>query len=244
MRFLLATVLILGGATLARAQGDAEAEPPGRIYLSWGAGYGLPGADSSFTRTCGDTSRVDTLYLSFDPGRACSTFVGMTATLWFRSLDGDSLGPLWESPGGTNLPAGISVEFPRDSTSAHPFPWSGFGIGHHGFAKASKTAGRIRLVWAVGPGNGARVQPGRLYGLARLLLRRPPAGASGCGRPVCVEWNEGSMAYRPGDEPGVSTGSRFVGINAAGGRLGCNSAPEPAASPRKPGKARKASTGR
>ncbi len=231
MRSLIASLLILGGgATLARAD-----EP--RIYLSWGAANGLPGAASSLTRTCGDTTHVDTLYLSFDPGRSCSTFVGMTATLWFRALDGDSLGPLWRSPEVTELPDGMSVEFARDTASAYPFPWASTGTGFSGYVKPINTAGRLRILWAVIPQAGARVEAGKVYGLARLLLRRPAAGAPGCAQPVCVEWTEGTMAYRPGDEPGVSQGVRFVGINAAGGEYGCSAAPRPA-SPG-PGKSRK-----
>lgn len=237
---LFSALLLCCGATIARSD-DA------RIYLSWGAGHGLPGAAGSLTRTGGDTTRVDTLYLSFSPGRACSTFVGMTATLWLRAMDGDSLGPLWQSAGGMTLPRGMSVEFPRDSASAHPFPWAGFGIGHSGYGRSGSNAGRLRLMWAVGPQDGARVEPGRLYGLARILLRRPAAGAPGSAQPVCVEWSEGSMAYRPGDEPGVSAGVRYVGINAAGGEFSCSTetSPTPPAPPApRAGKARKAPSGR
>ena len=234
MRWLLTSLLICCGASMARAD-------DGRIYLSWGAGYGLPGSAASLARECGDTTRVDTLYLSFDPGQPCSTFTGMTATVWFRPLDGDSLGPLWQSPGGIALPPGMKVEFARDSTSAHPFPWAGYGIGFPGYARQSSHLARIRLIWAVGPHDGARVQPGRLYGLARILLRRPAAGAPGCDQPVCVEWNEGTMAYHPTLEPVVSAGMRFVGINAAGGEFSCSTAPPPKAGS---AKTRKASTGR
>jgi hypothetical protein len=248
MRRLLTAALILCGGTLAHAQGrvadSTDAGAPGRIYLSWGAGYGLPGAAASLARACGDTTRTDTLYLSFDPGRACSTYVGMTATVWFRSLDGDSLGPIWRSPGGMSLPLGMKVEFPRDSTSAHPFPWAGYGIGFPGYARPGSNAGRLRLVWAVGPLDGARVEPGRLYGLARILLRRPAAGTPGCTQPVCVEWSEGTMAYRTSEEPVVSAGARFVGINAAGGEFSCSTAPPSVAPTTRPGKAKKASTGR
>lgn len=238
MRTLLTTLLLLCGASFARAD-----DP--RIYLSWGAANGLPGASGSLTRTCGDTTRVDTLYLSFDPGRACSTFVGMTATVWFRALDGDSLGPLWQSAGGRTLPYGMTVEFSRVAASGYPFPWSAFGIGHPAYGKPGSNASRLRLIWAVMPENGSIVEAGKLYGLARVLMRRPAAGSPGCEQPVCVEWTEATMAYRPGDEPSVSTGVRFVGINAAGGEHSCSVAPSPVApGAAKSGKSRKSSTRR
>lgn len=248
MRLLLITAFLCG-ATFAPAQAQvadsADAGDQGRIYLSWGAGYGLPGAASSFTRACGDTSHVDTLYLSFSPGRACSTFVGMTGILWFRALDGDTLGPSWEPAAGRPLPSGMTVEFSREIASGHPFPWNSFGFGHAAYAKASGNAGRIRLIWAVALQGSPAVEPGKLYGLARLLLRRPATGTPGCDQPVCISWSEGTMAYRPGDEPSVSTGVRFVGINATGGELGCEAPakPKPPASI-KPAKTKQGSTGR
>lgn len=248
MRSLLVAGLILFGAASVRAaegpRDSTDTGADGRIYLTWGAGYGLPGADSSVTRACGDTSRVDTLYLSFSPGKACSTFMGMTANVWFRALDGDTLGPLWTSPGGTRLPDGMTVEFQQPRASGHEFPWKSFGIGHPAYLKTSPSAGKIRLIWAVMPENGIRVAPDAHYALARILLRRPPAGAPGCTQPVCVEWNEASMAYRPGDEPTVASGQRFVGLNAAGGRYGCSLAPGPAAPTPRSGKAKKAPSGR
>jgi hypothetical protein len=222
-RSLLVTLLVLGASTVARA-----GEP--QIYLSWRAAHDLPGAARSLVRTCGDTARVDTLHLSFDPGRACSTFVGMTATVWFRALDGDTLGPLWHSPARGMLPRGMTFEFARDKSSGHPFPWESPGFGSAGYVKSAPAAGRLRIVYAVLPQAGARVEGGRRYGLGHLLQRRPAAGAPGCRQPVCVEWTEATMAYRIGEEPVVSSGARFVGINAEGGDHACSAAPAPAKS--------------
>lgn len=251
MRSLLIAGLILCGAAFAFA--DEEPGAPrdstdtgtdGRIYLSWGAGYGLPGADSSFSWKGGEAGRVDTLYLSFSPGKACSTFMGMTASVWFRALDGDTLGPIWSPPGGKKLPDFMNVEFQKPQASGYAFPWNSFGIGHPAYAKTSSSAGSLRLVWAVMPDNGVKVTPGTRYALARIILTRPPAGSPGFGQPVCVEWNEASMAYRPGDEPVVASGVRFVGLNSAGGTYGCGNAPPPEASRSSSGKAKKAPSGR
>lgn len=245
MRSFLVAGLILCGAAFAHADGEPDSTDTGaggRIYLTCGAGYGLPGADSSFSWSA-DPGRVDTLYLSFSPGKACSTFIGMTANVWFRALDGDTLGPVWNSAGGTTLPAAMTVEFQEPKASGYEFPWKSFGIGHPAYVKTSPSAGKIRLIWAVMPANGIRVTPDSRYALARILITRPPAGTPGIGQPVCVEWNEASMAYRPGDEPVVASGVRFVGLNVAGGTHGCSAPPGPA-TPARSGKAKKAPSGR
>jgi len=218
-------------ALLLATPGAAQAEEP-RVFLSWGAPHGRPGATGSLLQTCGDTTLVDTLHLTFDPGRSCSTFVGMTATLWFTALDGDSLGPLWQTRGGTSLPPGMTLEFASDSTNGDPFPWTGQAIGTGGYVKMVPKSTRLRLIYAVPPAGGARVEGGRHYALARLLVRRPAAGAPGCDQPVCVGWVEGTMAYRPGDEPVVSSGARFVGINAEGGEHSCGAALDRSKPPR------------
>ena len=76
-------------------------------------------------------------------------------------------------------------------------------------------------------------------------MRRPPAGTPGMDQPVCVSWTDATMAYRPGDEPPVSAGVRFVGVNARGGELGCETGPAPRPpAPAKSGKAKKTSASR
>jgi hypothetical protein len=50
--------------------------------------------------------------------------------------------------------------------------------------------------------------------LARVLVPRPPRGDAACGRTMCVEWQQASLAYRMGDEPTVDRGDRFAGLNA------------------------------
>jgi hypothetical protein len=219
--FLL--LLVPGTATSARA-GEA------RIFLSWGAANDLPGATSRLARTCGDTSRVDTLYLSFEPGRACSTFVGITANLWFSSMDGDSLGAEWQAGEARALPRGMKLEFGRDLASGYPFPWESPGIGDYGYLRPVKTAGQLRIIYAVSSRSVARVEGGKRYGFARLLVRRPAAGAPGCEQRVCVGWTEGTLAYSTQEEVSVTEGVKYVGINAAVGEHSCDAGASPAPS--------------
>jgi len=212
-RPLLAVLLVLAAPAFALAD-----EP--RIYLSWGAPHGLPGASTSLTRTCGDTTRVDTLFLSFDPGKD-TTLVGATTTLWFRALSGDSLGPLWWSPGGLSAPRGMKFEFANTPVPGHPFPWESYGIGDFGYTRPGRTVGQVRFLFAVASTHPAHVQGGKIYGLARLLLQRPPASAPGCDQSVCVEWAEATLAFAPGREPHITEGVTYAGINATGGERGC-----------------------
>ena len=197
----------------------AHASEP-KIYLSWGAPYGLPGASTSISWTGGDTTRVDTLFLSFDPGKD-TTLVGATTTMWFRALSGDSLGPLWWSTGRLNPPHGMKFEFANTPVAGHPFPWESFGIGDFGYTRPGRTVGQVRFLFAVAATRAAHVQGGKIYGLARVLLRRPPATAPGCDQSVCVEWGEATLAFAPGREPHITEGVTYVGLNATGGERGC-----------------------
>jgi hypothetical protein len=210
---LLVALLALAAPAMALAD-----EP--KIYLSWGAPHGLPGASTSLSWTGGDTTRVDTLFLSFDPGKD-TTLVGGTLTVWFRALSGDSLSLLWQSAGGLNLPSGMKFEFANTPVSGHPFPWESFGIGDFGYTRPGRTVGQVRALFAVAASRAARVQGGKLYGLARLLLRRPPGSAPGSSQSVCVEWANATLAFAPGREPQVNEGITYAGINATGGERGC-----------------------
>ncbi len=214
-----------------------------RIYLSSHAPHGLAGADSSLVWACGDTTRVDTLYLSFDPGRACTTFVAMSANLWFHALTGDSLSGLWAPVGAYGPPRGIKVEYGPGSASDPPSPWQSFGAGLVAYVRPSRTAGMLRLVYAVPPQGGATVEAGRRYSFARVLLRRPAAGTPGCDQPVCVEWLEANMAYSIQDNPKITEGVKYVGLNTASGLYGCvsppaSTAPPPSRPSRKPSRSK------
>ncbi len=213
---------------------SAWADEP-RLYLAWHAPYGLPGASDTLSRACGDTSRVDTLFLSFDPGRATRTFVGMTVTLKFQAQPGDSLGPLWAATGAGAPPPWMRVEWAPDSSSGCPSPWTTLGVGGHAYRKDGGQ-GLMRMVYAVSLLEISRVEPGRRYGLARILLRGLPRGVLGCHQPVCVEWTAATMSYGVGQEYPVDGKDSRVSLNSPVGQV-CPPAPEPPWRKRlKPGK--------
>lgn len=231
LRSLSLTLLIL-----CAAPAWVGADEP-RLYLSWHAPYGLPGASDTLIRACGDTSRVDTLFLSFDPGRACVTFVGMTATLRFRAQAGDSLGPQWGAPGAGPLPRWMRLEWAPDSSSGCPSPWSTRGFGFGGYRKL-EGQGVLRMVYAVPSGDTARVEPGRRYGLALLLLRGLPLEGPFCRQPVCVEWTSATMADGSKETPVEGRDCR-VSLNSSTRQV-CNPAADPPAEKRaEPAKARR-----
>jgi hypothetical protein len=206
---------------LASLPGAAAAGDP-RMFLTWHAPYGLPGASDVLARTPGDTTAIDTLYLSFDPGRSTATFVGMTASLDLRGANpdtpGDSLSPAWNPAAGSLPPRLMRVEFPLDPPAAAPSPFLGSSYSLISYKRARLT-GQLRLVYAVPQDAAAPVDSGKVYTFARVALRRP-ADPAWCRQAVCIEWAQGSFAYRMGDEPRFERGGeRFVSINSPGGEI-------------------------
>jgi hypothetical protein len=223
-------VLLLGFLPKSAAAGEP------RMFLTWHAPYGLPGASDSLTRLPGDTTAVDTLYLSFDPGRSSSTYIGMTASVDFRGTNpralGDSLSPAWNPAAGSTPPRLMKVEFPLDPPAACPFPWQGSGFSIIGYKRSPHT-GQLRLVYAMPQDAAAVVDSGRVYTFARLVLRRPAVAAWG-RQALCIEWARGSFAYSAGDEPTFDHGGhRFVSVNSPGGEI-CGPWREPEAPSSKP----------
>ena len=78
-----------------------------------------------------------------------------------------------------------------------------------------------KFLGCAGMPDGAEVFPfvpevGDRLVLARLLVRRPPAGA-GCDQPICIEWARATFALTEGYEPTVASGDRFVTWNSRTG---------------------------
>lgn len=224
IRFLTLTLLVLLGALPARAS-----EP--RIYLTSHAAYGHAGADSSLVWTSRDTSRVDTLYLTFEPGRACSTFVAMTAKVWIQALGEDSLSSLWAAGEKQTPPSWIKVEYGRGAGWDPPFPWQEFGTGISGYGRPSPRAGVLVLAYAVSARTGATIAAGQRYSFARVIVRRPPARTPGRDRPVCIGWVEAVLSYSLRESAKAGEGVRYVGLNAAAGSYGCDMSPDSPARP-------------
>lgn len=218
---LLATIAAPGIAALspaARAE-PATAPEAARIYLTWNAPYGQPRASESLSAPCGDTTRVDTLWMCFDPGKASAGYVGMTSTVSLWPADGDTLGPHWDFGHGQAVKR-LRIEFNPDSVRGTKRAWHDGGIGRFGYFRGP-TSGSIRLIQAVGTRDAIPVEPGGVYALARVLVPRPSKESDACAHPVCIEWQWATMAYGEGDEPQVHHGARFVSWNAPRGKDAC-----------------------
>lgn len=213
MRLCLFVLPLLGAAGA-----PVGASEDSRLYLSWHAPYGLPGATSDLTIACGDTLAEDTLYLCCDPGTDSKTFNGFSAVLYFRAALGDTLGPYWHFGQGMKGLRRIRALFDADSSAGLAAPWPSGGFGAINY-DSSPGAGHLQMVFAVPPSLTGSVRYGQRYCLARLLFRRPPSAISGCGQPVCIEWTKAALAFAYGYEPEVSVGDRYASLNSPDGAV-------------------------
>jgi hypothetical protein len=214
----LAFIILLIGLTSASAQAGRP-----QLYLSWHAPFGYPGACDTLSMASGDTTHVDTLYFSFDPGHHDDTFLALSATLTLRTAEGDTLNPYWRSvkQGEVRIgPRNPRVQFNDSGEWPYPSPWAVAGIGQSAY-DCGRTTARLRMVYAVGPPQGAPVDSGRTYTIARALFRHPAAGIPNAMQPMCMEWTVSTFAYSNFEpEEDVSEGShRWVSLNSLGGKV-------------------------
>ncbi len=225
--------LLAQGDSLLKLRGGSHAENA-QLYLSWGAPWGMKGARTSLTPACNDTTAVDTLYLSFYPGRPSDMFMGFSAELYFRTASGDTLGSWWhmDSKTGEN-PGNVQVEFGPSDNMPGVQPWTANG---QSLARIEHTpdAMRLRMLFAVSVEAAGAIDSTRTYTLARVLVRHKRAGRlAGCGQPVCVEWASAKFGFAIKDEPEVRRGERFV--TYGGSASACDVARGPRVAPWKPG---------
>src|SRR5262249_43273291 len=86
-----------------KARGGVHADNA-QLSLPGTAPWGRPRPAPVRTPACADSTRPDTLYLSFYPGRSAEYFTGFSGELRFLATGHDTLGPWWhmESRGGEN----------------------------------------------------------------------------------------------------------------------------------------------
>lgn len=199
----LLAALLLAFTTPAVAQ-----EP--RLFMSWGAPYGTAGAREWVPAPCGGAGR-DTLFLCFDPGRARTPLIAATATLRLWPAEGDTLAPHWRFPA---IPPDslVRIELAPETVPGAERVWTAAGMGGARY-RSTRDGGTLRLIYAVRVADADTLSGGRLYALARLLFARPPSGP-GCDRPLCVEWEEATLAFGEQEEPTVVAGVRFTGWNS------------------------------
>jgi hypothetical protein len=222
------TTGIAGGEAAVEAASRVPAKPdaarkaePGRgeplapkLYLTWNAPFGASRATTRIAAPCGDSTVTDTLYLTFDPGKNAPGFFGATAVLHFDPPAGSELPDRWKHGSASNSP--VRVVFTSDPDRGFVTPWSPQGAGAP-YYDVVAGRGRLRLVYAIAENSGPGVEAGRLYGIARVLVARSPAGADDCATPLCIEWSEGSLAFGLHDEQPVDQGELRVSLNAPDG---------------------------
>lgn len=202
------------GDTAAPVIGDSLGEP--RLYLSWNAPYGMPRAADRVVVDCLDTTRVDTLYLSFETGRDASRFYGMYARLYFHPAQGDTLGTYWHWERGWWNQGNLRVEFDPDGTFPCAQPWTrgGFGAPSYEF---KPEFGTLDLVYAVKEQDAAPISGTTRYCFGRVMLRQRKCALPGSMRPVCLEWSSARYSFGAGDVAVTRGGERFVSVNSDDG---------------------------
>lgn len=211
---------------------------PGRVFLSWHAPYGTPGASDFLNFVPGDTTRVDTLFVCAETDSDSKSVYGYNALFYFHSTGADTLREFWRmgSPAGIDS-AGSHLQR-EDSTGVSPIgkanvdtpylglvcnadpqlvvpaPWprgNSISLFRYDWYRSS---GRLRILFVVPANKLFSVQAGRRYCWGRILLRRPPAEVSSARQPVCVELNSMTVIYGPGLQHEIARGERWVAVNS------------------------------
>jgi hypothetical protein len=203
------------GRSAAPAESSRTVAEP-RIFLTSRAPYGQPGASDRLIGTCGDSSKMDTLYMCFDPGRDADHFNGVSATVYFWPAGRETLGAHWKFGNGQDY-RGLKVRIDADSVPGTERAWERSAVSGSGY-RSTPAAGRLSMIVATPAGQGPPVRAGVLYGFARLAVPRPAPGSGDCDRPICIEWAEAALAFKVGELVQASRGDRFVTWNSPDGK--------------------------
>jgi hypothetical protein len=231
LRFLLVATALAGAGTLvataslaaksgksARSAAVSAAAPAGsvvqpRLYLAWGAPYGTPGAKRNRDLTCADTTKVDTLYLSFETGTDSEQFLAMFARLSFRSAPGDTLGDFWYfGRKGVNR-EGLKIQFDPDGTFPCSQPWNRTGSGSPALYHRPEGT-LLDLLYAVSLPDAVPSSGRTRYCYARLLLDRKRCSLAGSRQPVCIEWEQARYSIGAGDIFITGDSEALVSVNS------------------------------
>ncbi len=206
------------GAISSPASVDTLRPPPdARLYLTWHAPFGQPGASDQIIAACGDTTSKDTLYMCFDPGRDVDHFQSFTATVYFWAPAGDSLDPHWNFGEGRDFKR-LQVQFAPDSVAGADPAWPTSAFAAAGYT-TSVASGKLRMLAAGPAGAGWPLKAGRPYVAARILVPRPATRGRACDHPVCIEWASALLGMGIDELPEVHSGQRFASWNSKGGKV-------------------------
>jgi len=210
--FALALVGVAIAAVPPRPAAAALAADPQapRFYLAWHAPYGRPGATLECSPSCGDSTRRDTLYLSFEPAADESMFTAIKGEIYFYAQPNETLGTFWDMEHGAVNNGGLRIEFAPQESFPEPAAWPVGGAGISAYDR-TRQSGRFQFMNAVAPGKGMAVKAGQRYVLARILIKPRASGLTGCSSPVCIEWRRAWFTFALTKEVRIDRGgSRFV----------------------------------
>lgn len=203
-------------AVFDTTEGDSFADP--QLYLAWKAPHGMPGARANLNLTCGDSTEVDTLYLTFETGRDLPGFYGVSAKLRLHPADGDSLGLFWSFGRDGANPGALKIQLDPDGTFPCSQPWVRPGLGAP-FFEFHPWVGELSFVYAVPLGQAAPISGRTRYCLARVLLDQRRCHLPGVRQPVCIEWAEAFYSGGGRDIPIKHGSARFVTLNSPDGSV-------------------------
>lgn len=179
-----ALVAALAGGLAPVASRATETE----VYLSWGSPHGTPGARDTLVRACGDSTRVDTLYLSFVPGEEF-LLPATTNRVEITPVDGDTLLGYWSFKNDSRGPGNCWGEF-GVSAAGCPSPWPvGPSLGGATFSRRDGK-GALRVGYAAYTKKPDTLRTGTHYCLGRVLIQHRGNGSPGCDQPLRMAWTE------------------------------------------------------
>jgi hypothetical protein len=201
--------------TLGPEWSESDSIAPPQLFLAWHQPYGMPGATDTISFGVGDSTRVDTLYMSFEPGWDIRKFIGMWARLYFHPAPGDTLGTYWQYDYGYPNYRNVEIQFDPDGSFPCPQPWIRNGVGYPDFDFDSHGA-RLDLFYVnLNLASIVPVEAGVRYCYARVMFRQRRWDLPGSRQPICLEWTIARFsAGARGDAVAQRGPARFVSINS------------------------------
>ncbi len=167
------------------------------LGLAWSAPFGAPGARRALTAACWDTSRVDTMFLSFATGAHTVALAGVSAAIAFEPAPGESLGTFWGfERTGTN-PGSLLVDFDLLTGVDFDTPWATFVSGHVGYSHPGQR-GRLDVSADVPIRSSKILAPHTTFCFARIRITHARTTLTGCGAPMAITWVGGLLHLSDG----------------------------------------------
>ena len=168
---------------------------------------------------CADTSRVDTLYVTFQVPQYTPALESLGVVVYFEPLGGDSLGPFWHFKRGWENQFNMLIDFEDRAGVEGELPWTAVGQGKVSYDHRSGR-GRLELGFYVPKGAGKPLLPQTTYTGARIRIRHSRSDLAGCAQPVCVEASDLELKFATGRRTRAGPGDkRFVAWNSPEGVL-------------------------